>query len=82
MKIVRSFFAQIFGGVKYIMYLCHHENETPVSLKSILREMDAPRIAEYNNNKLLTELLKQMTIMEIPNNQTSQVAAQQYRMKS
>lgn len=35
MKIVRSFFAQIFGGVKYIMYLCRHENETPVSLKSI-----------------------------------------------
>lgn len=47
MKIVRSFFAQIFGGVKYIMYLCHHENETPVSLKSILREMDAPRVASH-----------------------------------
>ena len=44
--------------------------------------MDAPRIAEYNNNKLPIELLKQMTIMETPNNQTSQVAAQQYRMKS
>lgn len=41
------FFAQIFGGVKYIVYLCHHENETPVSLKSILREMDAPRVASH-----------------------------------
>lgn len=32
--------------------------------------------------KLPTELLKQMLIMEIPNNPTNHVAAQQYRMKS
>ena len=80
-KIKTNFFPICLVVSKIIITFAPTTNETPVSLVNQERWM----LHESQNiviTKLPTELLKQMLIMEIPNNPTNHVAAQQYRMKS